>query len=243
MRNKLSGSIWGVFFVIIGIGYAGNVLFNWDFNLFFNGFWTLFIIIPCFIGMIKKGFGTGSTIGFIIGVLMLMSYYVDIDYNIWRLIIPVFLILIGVRILFQNAFRRRPNINYQYDSYESSQEASYKQDSQKQNFSGAVSGEYNAIFSGKRAHITDIFAGAGVNAVFGSVVLDLRDAKLPGDVEINAQAIFGGIDIFIPAGVKVKVNNVPVFGGVSNKANNNPDPAAPTIFLNSTCMFGGIDIK
>lgn len=242
MRNKLSGAIWGLLFVIIGIGYAGNVLFDWEFNLFFSGFWTLFIIIPCFIGMIKNGFGTGSTIGFIIGVLLLVSYYINVDYSVWQLIIPVILILIGVRIMFRDAFHRKPNFDYQDVNSDNSQGPSGSQGSQD-NYSDATRGDYNAIFSGNRVHITDTFIGASANAVFGSVVLDLRDAIIPGNVEINAQAIFGGIEIYIPNGVKVKVNNIPVFGGVSNKAFNSTDPAAPTIFLNSTCMFGGIDIK
>ncbi|MDD3174095.1 MAG: hypothetical protein PHF63_10685, partial [Herbinix sp.] len=69
MRNKLSNALWGLFFIIIGVGFAGNVLFDWDFQLFFPGWWTLFIIIPCFISMIQHGFGVGATVGFVIGVL------------------------------------------------------------------------------------------------------------------------------------------------------------------------------
>lgn len=63
------------------------------------------------------------------------------------------------------------------------------------------------------------------------------------DVEINATAIFAGIDIFVPSNVRIKINNVPIFGGVDNKVADTTDPNAPTIYLNSTCMFGGIDIK
>ena len=91
--------------------------------------------------------------------------------------------------------------------------------------------------------MTDNFTGTNVNAVFGGLVLDLRDAKILNDVEVNATAIFGGIDIYLPSGINVKTNNVPIFGGVSNKSNPNGVPGAPTIYLNATCMFGGIDIK
>jgi predicted membrane protein len=66
---------------------------------------------------------------------------------------------------------------------------------------------------------------------------------ITGDCDINASAVFGGIDIYLPQGVRVKINNVPVFGGVSNKYMQSADPAAPIVYLNSTCMFGGIDIK
>lgn len=235
MRYKLSNVLWGLFFIVIGIGYAGNVIWGWDFSLIFPGWWTFLIIIPCLISMIRSKFGVGSTIGFIIGVLLLAHYYVNLDFSIWQLIIPAILILIGVRIMFQNSFHRRPNAggqNIPGDGVHG------------ENFTGSANSEYSAIFSSNRINVTDTFTGTNLSAVFGSIVLDLRNAVIPCDVKIDAQAIFGGIDIYIPAGVKIKVNNIPVFGGVSNKTGNyNNDPAAPTIYLNSTCMFGGIDIK
>jgi predicted membrane protein len=239
MRNKLSNVLWGLFFVVIGVGFAGNVLFDWDFTILFHGWWTLFIIIPCFISMVQNGFGTGSTVGFIIGILLLASYYVDLNFSIWKLIIPAILIFIGLRIMFNGAFRKKINYNMNYNTDGTTGPGPMP----GPQFSGAAKSEYSAIFSSNKVHVSDTFTGTSLNAVFGGIVLDLRDAKLPGDVEINAQAIFGGIDIYVPAGVKVKVNNVPVFGGVSNKSSQYTDPAAPTIYLNSTCMFGGIDIK
>lgn len=238
MRNKLSNALWGLLLVIIGIGFAGNVLFDWRFNLFFHGWWTLFIIIPCFISMIQNGFKTGSTVGFIVGILLLASYYVDLSFDIWKLVVPAILIFVGLRIMFQGVFHKKPNF------YDPNMNTSGPQgQSQGYTFTGTARAEYNAIFSGNRIHVTDTFVGASLNAVFGGLVLDLRDARIPGDIEISAQAIFGGIDIYVPAGVKVKINNVPIFGGVSNKSGQYNDAAAPTIYLNSTCMFGGIDIK
>lgn len=236
MRNKVSNVLWGLFFVAIGVGFAGNVLFDWNFELFFDGWWTLFIIIPCFISMVQHGFGAGATTGFIIGVLLLASHYVDLGFSVWKLLIPAILIYIGLRIMFQSAFRKRPkhfdaNININMNTANGA------------NFSSTAKQEYSAIFSGNKIVITDVFTGTNLNAVFGGMGLDLRSATIPGDIEINANAVFGGIDIYVPAGVKVKVNNVPIFGGVSNKTRYTEDPSAPTIYLNATCMFGGIDIK
>lgn len=236
MRYRISNVLWGLFFIIIGVGFAGNLFFGWDFHLFFDGWWTLFIIIPCLISMIQNGFGTASTIGFIIGVLLLAQYYVYLGFGMWQLVVPAILIFIGLRIMFRNSFHRR---NHSYDQNINMNSTS----SQGATYTGGTRQDYSAIFSSNRVNITDTFTGASINAVFGSVVLDLRQARIPGDVDISAQAIFGGIDIYVPAGVKVKINNVPIFGGVSNKAGNFTDPAAPVIYLNSTCMFGGIDIK
>ncbi|MGB4660267.1 MAG: LiaF domain-containing protein [Mobilitalea sp.] len=230
MRDKVSNSLWGLFFIVIGIGFAGNVLNLWDFQLFFPGWWTLLIIIPCFISMIQTGFGVGSTMGFIIGVLLFISYRIDLNFSIWKLVVPVILIFVGIRIMFQGAFRKGPKFNANADG-------------SGRSFTGAAHSDYSAVFSSNTIHVTEVFNGTNLNAIFGGVVLDLRNAIINGDVEINATAVFGGIDIFLPNGVKIKSNNVPIFGGVTNKATQSSDPNAPTIYLNSTCMFGGIDIK
>ena len=243
MRNKLTNGLWGLFFIVVGIGFAGNVLNIWDFHLLFDGWWTLFIIIPCFISMIQTGFGVGSTMGFIIGVLLFMSYRVEFNFDMWQLVVPAILILIGLRIMFQSTFHRGHG-NFNKTVYTEGQTGPTGPTGTGHTFNSGSNSDHSAIFSSNKIHVqNETFTGTNLNAVFGGVVLDLREAIIQSDVEINATAIFGGIDIFIPRGVKIKINNVPIFGGVSNKAEQYTDANAPTIYLNSTCMFGGIDIK
>ena len=47
--NKLTKILWGIVFIAIGIGL--NALEITSINIFFKGWWTLFIIIPCLIGL------------------------------------------------------------------------------------------------------------------------------------------------------------------------------------------------
>ncbi|MDF2801866.1 MAG: hypothetical protein K0S61_1769 [Anaerocolumna sp.] len=226
MKLKPSNLIWGIIFILAGVGFAGNVLDLWDFNLFFNGWWTLFIIIPCIVSLIQNGFSTGNVIGLSIGVLLLLSMQGIFEFAIiGKLIVPIIFIMIGISIIFKNMFHKdggsHANIKYQ----------------------GGTS-EHSAIFAGNTYRVTgEKFVGTTMNAIFGGVELDLRDAIIEEDIVINATAIFGGIEISVPYNVKVKVSNVPIFGGVSNKVPTSRDINAPTVFLNSTCMFGGIDIK
>ncbi len=241
MRNKISNSIWGIFFILIGLGYAGDVMDLWSFNfwdlLFDQGLWTLFIIVPCAASMIRGGFQVGSLIGFIIGVLLLASHHVDFSFDIWRLIIPVVLVSIGLRIIFQGSFHRA------YRSEKSVHMEGNYSTKEEGNFSSAPKGEYTAVFSGNHVKLNDNFTGTNLSAIFGGLTLDIRDAVITSDITINATAVFGGIDIYVPRGVQVKVNNVPVFGGVSNKTGYSAGASDPVIYLKSTTMFGGIDIK
>jgi predicted membrane protein len=87
----------------------------------------------------------------------------------------------------------------------------------------------------------EVFEGAELTAVFGGVECDLRHAIIKKDCAIQVSAIFGGIDIFVPAGINVRVNSNSIFGGVSNKTSIYPN--APTIYVSGICMFGGVEIQ
>ena len=90
----------------------------------------------------------------------------------------------------------------------------------------------------------EVFTGATMNSVFGSVNLDLRSCIINDDVVIECTAVFGGSDIFVPNDVNIKVTSTPIFGGVSNKARGAKFiPGVPTVYINAVCMFGGVDIK
>ena len=47
--NNYSNVLWGFVLIIIGIVFGLNALDITDINIFFDGWWTLFIIVPCFI--------------------------------------------------------------------------------------------------------------------------------------------------------------------------------------------------
>lgn len=225
MRLKASNFVWGIIFIIIGIGFFGKAFGLWPFNLFFTGWWTFFIIVPCAMSLLKNGYSTGSLIGVIVGGMLFLSSRGWFEMRVLgKLIMPLIFVLIGINLIVKNIARgerNRLSIEYQGDDL-----------------------EHTAIFSGSSyKYAGEKFVGTTINAVFGGVDIDLRDAVIDEDVVINATAIFGGIDIIVPSHVRVKVSNVPIFGGVDNKAAYSADPDAPTIYLNSTCMFGGIDIK
>ena len=227
MKPRISNYIWGFFFMILGIIFFGNNFFHWNFTIFFAGWWTLFIIIPCLVSIIQDGPRTGSIIGLLIGLSLLLTRQNILDPNlIGKLIVPVIFVLIGLVIMFANSFRgQRP----------SQAEYTKMKDGNR---------HYTATFSGQNIHCdNEIFEGASIDAVFGSVTLRLDQAIINEDVIINCNATFGGVEVFLPSDVNVKISSTPIFGGVSNKRRNFANPSAPTVYISATCMFGGVDIK
>lgn len=224
MRYRISNLLWGLFWIVIGIGIAGNALNLWDFHIFFKGWWTLLIIIPSMISIVRNGFGNGSTIWLMIGIILLLGSRGIIEYSLLRkLIIPIILILIGFNMMLKSLFNPSKHVKI---------DVSYQ-----------GTGSYAATFSSQCIRIpNEPFYGTELNAVFGGLQLDLRNAMIQEDIVINATAVFGGIDIFVPEHVKVKVNSTSIFGGVDNRRRRKEENG-PIVYINATCMFGGVDIK
>ena len=70
---KLSNILWGLVLILIGIIFGLNALDIADINIFFDGWWTLFIIVPCFIDLFKDRDKSGNIIGLIIGICLLLG--------------------------------------------------------------------------------------------------------------------------------------------------------------------------
>lgn len=223
MRYRLSSAMWGLFWIALGFVILGNVFQWWDISLFFPGWWTLFIIVPCGISIVSHGFGSFSTFGLLVGILLLLNCQGIILAETFRkLLVPMVLVLIGFSIITRNLFSGNSNVH-----------VSYGKDAC-----------YAATFSAN--HIIyphNKFCGAEIDSVFGGVTLDLRNAIIDENVRINCTSVFGGIDIYVPNGIKVKTNSTSFFGGVSKKVRNELASGCPVIYVNATCMFGGVDIK
>lgn len=226
--KKFRNILWGLVLILIGLVIGGNSLGITNINLFFDGWWTLFIIVPCFIGLFKENEKTGNVIGLLIGIALLLACQDIIDFGvIAKLWFPAILVCIGISIIFKDTIGGKVNDQIK-----------------KLNENKTNQSEYCATFSGQDLKFDDEkFTGANLTAVFGGIECDLRKAIIESDIVINTSSIFGGIDIFVPENVKVKVKSSSIFGGVSNKKKTSQNTEIHTIYINATCLFGGVDIK
>ena len=226
--KKVSTVMWGLILIAIGVILGGNALGLFNIDVFFDGWWTLFIIVPCTVGLITDKDRTGHLIGLIVGVCLLLACQNVIGFDsLWKLLVPSIIIIIGLSMIFKTMFSSKFN----------KAAAKLNEKINQDDESGAVFGGININMSGKE------FKGKNINAVFGGLKLDLREAKIKEDVIINATAVFGGIDILVPEDVLVETKSNSFFGGISNKKKSTPKDGAPTIYVNGVAMFGGIEVK
>lgn len=226
--KKANRIIWGVLLILAGGILALKSLNILNIDIFFDGWWTLFIIVPSIVGLINERDKTGSIIGIIVGIVLLLCARDILDFDmLWKLVFPAIVIIVGLKLVFGGVFNGKSDKIM----------AEMKADG-----TNVVNGF--AAFSGQDLYFNnEVFNGAELNAVFGGVKCDLRGAIIEKDCVINASAIFGGIDILVPDYVNIKVRSNSIFGGVSDKKHTNSPNNTVTLYINGTGLFGGVEIK
>lgn len=217
--NSLRRILWGLVLIVVGIIIGLNSFDITSIDIFFDGWWTLFIIIPCFIGLFKDDDKIGSLIGLGVGIFLLLGIRNIIDFDlVIKLIIPFILVMLGLSVIFKRE----------------KEDKVPERDNEK---------EYMATFSSQDLNFAnENFEGADMISIFGSIKCDLNKAKVKDKAVINATSIFGGININVPKDIKLVVEHHSIFGGVTNK-HINEEKTNKTLYIYAVCLFGGIEIN
>ena len=224
--KKINNSLWGVLFIVIGVIIGINSLGIADINIFFDGWWTLFIIIPCFINLFNDEGKFSNVIGLIVGIMLFLSCRGLIDIKLaWNLLLPTIFIMIGLFIIFKD------NVS-----------SKVKDEINKLNKNSGNMEEYCATFGEQNVEFSEeIFNGCNLSAIFGTIKCNLEKSKIKDDV-INVLSLFGSNNIVVPDNVMVKVKGTPIFGSIKNNKISVKD-GDKTIYINATCLFGEVVIK
>lgn len=104
-----------------------------------------------------------------------------------------------------------------------------------------------AVFGGGKRKICGDFKGGDVFALFGGYEVDLRNASMEGnEAVINANAMFGGVEIKVPESWSVSLQVTGIFGGHEDKTRQ-PDtrlvPNPKRLVVRGATMFGGMTVK
>ncbi len=191
-KSNLKSKLWGI--VLIGIALTGAVSIalgeEFDiFDIFFDGWWTMFLIIPGLIGIItKKESKTGSIILLVFGLVLLIDSYVNID-DIWSMAFVAILLFIGLGLI--RSKNKKPYESGDYTKYSST--------------------------SSKKYMSSDEIAEKTI-AILGSSTLSLRNVEFTSDVHVECIAILGEVDIDVPTNVRVISNGTSLLGDIDDKS-------------------------
>ena len=218
--------ILGIIILAIGILYLITTI-NPDFVVDYSLLWPGALILFCVCSIIKnKRLDMVSSIGVFVGTLILGVNANWFDKDIYKFMWPGVLIIIGISIILSSILFNKN-----------------KKKTKKLNIKDGIL-TYSGIFAGidEKVTIKD-FKGAIVYSIFGGVELDLRSIEPKEDIVINVYSIFGGTTLLLPKDYNVKVNSTAIIGGSENKSNNQYSETQKTIYINTTSVFGGCEIK
>lgn len=218
-KNFFSSFVWGIIIILLGFGAlmdSANIL---DFGTIFRTYWPVILLVIGLADLLEKRYYNALFwIGF--GVLFGLESLGKIDVNVWSLIFPVIIIIIGLKVL-----RRAFVVT-------------------EKNHENVVSGV--SVFGGAEKKIASKdFKSADMTAIFGGTKLDMREAKISSEgALIDAFMLFGGGEIVVSENVPVKIDVVSIFGGTEDKRSMSKiDEKAPHIRIQGIVIFGGLEIK
>lgn len=228
MKEKIYHIILAIFLIVVGVLIIGNAFSIWSINVFFKGWWTLFIIIPSLETFLFQNGKSASFYTLLFGVEVLLYNQGIINFSIlWKTLLAFFIILIAVSVLV----------------------SIFKKDKMPTARTRSVPLYIGIFGEADERVINDDFEGCTCISVFGSVDLDLSDLKLKKDIYIKTKSIFGGVDIFLPEGVNVITSGISILGGTENKIKKVAPKTTKgrkkeiNVYIENFCLFGGAEIK
>ena len=227
--NRTSKIIGGIALLAFGIVWALELLNL--INISLDGWWTIFIIVPCFVNIFNDRHKTGAIIGFGIGILLLLAARDIIPWNdIWKYMICLAAVVFGLTLLF---FNKKSFCH----CHTADTSKIVIQDGSKMHKIDVTFGKQEYSYDGQS------FDGADVRTSFGFVSLDLRHADIVDGAVITVDCSFGGIEIRVDKGICVKNDIDATFAGVDCESCTQRTDGAKTLYLKGHCNFGGIEIK
>jgi predicted membrane protein len=231
-RSGFGGMLIGT--IIAGVGVL-LLLENLGL-IYVEDVWRFWPVILIFAGVAKAA-NACATGGRIVGGMMaligtvFLLHNLDIIHgNVWHFFWPIILIFIGVGMLARSLERQ----NVSAGPFTS----------------GAITANSLrewAIFGGSKRRIeSQDFEGGEALAIFGGIELDLHKAATKKDeVVIEANAMFGGIEMRVPDSWTVTVRGSGIFGGYEDKTDSRSGELGkqPHLIITGYAVFGGVSVK
>lgn len=160
---------------------------------------------------------------FVVGILIIiLGISILFDLNLFKLILPLFLIWIGIQI-----------ISGKDMSHHEMKEASEDKIKRVLMFSGI-----------NQKIMTENFQGGEIVTVLGGGQIDLSEVKTKEkQITLELVAIMGGLEITIPKNWKVISEGVGILGGFDNQVKASEGKKTTDIYIKGVAVLGGVVIK
>jgi predicted membrane protein len=232
LNRQRSRIVFGAFIIVVGLFALLDNLHLFDSHLV-QPYWPLVFVA---LGALKLAQSRYSRSYFVGGALVLVGAGMTLQ-NLgllhfqWRDWWPLALILAGVSVVskgFRSSAERSCRIS--------------RNGLQDERFEHGARIDASAMMSGiALKNDSQEFAGGEINAVMGSVEIDLRQAAIATEAVLHLSIIMGGVEIKVPREWSVSINGSPMLGGIEDKSIPPMTPGKRLIIEGSVIM-GGVEI-
>jgi predicted membrane protein len=211
--------VTGVVFLLHNLGVA-------DLRQYL-GYWPLLLMLLGAVKLLRARSvpaAFGGVFWIVLAIWLRPSLF-GVDLSVLRTYWPVILILFGAFTVW-HTFRRGP--------------ALIDRNADQRSWITAT-----AIMSGlSRKVVSPEFAGGEVTAFLGGVELDLTGATIKGaEAHITIFAMWGGIELKVPAAWVVDMRVTPLMAGYEDKTTPPADSNAPRLIISGLLTMGGAEVK
>ena len=237
-HSKLNTFATAAVFIIVGLLFLGRNFGVIDPSLFhILVSWQMLLIVVGVVNLIKRHL-VGGCITIAVGTYFLLPEITGIEQEWLGMFWPVFLILIGILILFRPKHNRFKHQRWEDRRVEYAKETYHSED-------GFVVSD-NTFGSVQQIVLDPVFRGAQIKNVFGGTVLDLRRTKLDApQTFIDVDCTFGGVEIYLPSDWNLQTQIDAFIGGSDDKRYNTSIEIDKehALVVRGKVTFGGIEFK
>lgn len=219
----------GLALIAAGVLWILNITGVFTFEFSTKGWWALFIIVPCIIGLFSDKDKVGPCIGIGWGVLLFLAARDVITWNMmWQIGVALMIIGFGLQLLLFKT----------WCNHGVCEQATISRDGKDIRHIESSFGKQTISFAGEK------FEGADVQSSFGALELDLNGADIAPDAFIELNVGFSGVSIIVPEGQAVKIAVNSGFGGVKDSRRSKVDSGSgSTLIITGKVGFGGVEIR
>ncbi len=233
MHRQRSGIVFGAFIIVVGLFALLDNLHLFDARRV-QPFWPLIFVAlgGVKLSQARSGGHLLVCVAMIaLGVGMTLQNLGLIHFE-WRQLWPLALIFVGLRVIGKSFRPRRDGDTLPANPGQ-----------RDERFEHGARIEASATMSGiVLKNDSQEFAGGEINAVMGSVEIDLRQAAIATEAVLHLSVIMGGVEIQVPREWSVSVNGSPMLGGIEDKT---VPPMTPgkRLVIEGSVIMGGVEIS
>lgn len=220
MKSNYQTKILGLLFLIGGICVLGQQLGFWDVSIFFPGWWTLFLILPSLFSMFENGIHFGNTAGLVIGAYLLIDANGWISFHLtWGSIAALICILLGLKMMLPEREHRH---------------------SRRNETSSTSNIHANVLFGTRRINSSDFINSIDAQCLFGTLIIDLREADVRNMEFLYLNCVFGKIDLIVPEEMNYVIKRDTALGSCMVQ----DEPIGKyDLYVDVSCVLGQINLR